>query len=245
MNVYYPITQAIGHDADVIINSLNTRVEEIKRKLDKQSIIRKASVAALKVLGLAAGIVTVAALPVAAMTFTATPLMIAAASFALGVTCMALCILLDPRNAGESIVKDHWKALFEALRKGNGKQVIHAGRELIKQKDLRPSSYEQCLGQLHHDDLIPFFHKTSMIGYLLMALENLHQREEEKAKSNAHVALSHFDASGLPSEAELLANAITANPKEVHQLIVKNNVGRDIRALDYLITLKRKEAAVA
>lgn len=240
MNVYFPTAFAITLDADEIIEAINGRTQEIKANIDSQGVLKKIVLEAAKVLGLASGVFAVAALATSLVTFTITPLTFAFAATAAAVTWFTVSILLDPRNAGEAIVKDQWQALFQSLREDSGEDIIKRGQDLLKQKEQRPASFDQCVGKLDPETLNPFFHKTCMVGYLLIALKHLHQKEEELAKSNAHLAMSHFGSSGFPKEIEQLAQAIIANPAELVQLIENHQVGNGIHALDYLINLKTK-----
>jgi hypothetical protein len=240
MNVHFPTARAIRQDADIIIASLNERTKEIKKNVDSQGVIKKIVLRASKILGLASGVMAVAAVTASLLTFSVTPLMIAMAATALAITCFGISILQDPRNASESLIKDQWKALLESLRQDLGEDIIKRGHDLLKQKEQHAAAYAQCIGKLDPEALTPFFHKTCVVGYLLIALESLHQKEEEKAKSNAHLALSHFDSSSFPPEIEQLALWMTNNPKELISLIEKHHVGHGVPALDYLIFLKTK-----
>lgn len=241
MNVHFPTAIAITKDADIIIASLNERTKEIKKNVDSQGITKKIVLEASKIFGLAAGVVSVAAVAASLITFTITPLLIAMAATAVAITCFTISILQDPRNASESLIKDQWKALLESLRQSCGEDILKRGQDLLKQKEQHTAAYDQCIGKLDSEALTPFFHKTCLIGYLLIALDSLHRNEEEKAKSNAHLALSHFDSSGFPPEIEQIALCMTNNPKELAQLIDKHHVGRGVPALDHLIFLKAKK----
>lgn len=232
---HFPITGPLGNDADIIINALNSRSEQIKSNADSQGLIKKITIIAIQTIGLAAGIVAVASVPAAAFLLSVTPLTIGAAGLVATITALALHILLDPRSAGELIVKDYWKDLFEALKGGGGKEIIEACQELFKQKDMRKSSFKQCLGTLPPEDVDPFFHKSSLVGYLQIALKHLRNQEDDLARSKAHLALSHFDASGFPATVKNFAAAITENPKRVRLFIENNDAGHDLHALDYFL----------
>lgn len=232
----FPVTGAIGNDADIIINALNSRAEQIKSNTESQSILKKITIVASQIIGLAAGIVTVACLPASLFLFSVTPLTIAAISLVSCISFLALHILLDPRSPGELIVKDHWKHVFEALKEGDGKKIIQTCQDLFKQKDQRITSFKLCLGTLPPDDVDPFFHKTSLVGYLQLALEHLRNNEDDMAKSKAHLALSHFESSGFAPKVKLFATAITENPQEMKHYIESKEVGYDLHALDYLLS---------
>ena len=237
MTPYFPITRPLNQDADIIINALNIRSEQVKTNVDSQNIIKKIFMVAIKVLGLAAGIVTLACIPVAAILFTAAPLKLGIASLSLAISCLALTLLLDPRSAGEGIIKDYWKSLCEALRTGNGHKIIETCQELAKQRETRADSFKNSLGSLSITEIDPFFHKTCLVGYLQIAIEHLKRGEEEQAKSNAHLALSHFDASGFATEIEKFVKSITESPGKMRQLMQAHPAGNDLHALDYYIAI--------
>lgn len=234
---YFPITSAIGKDANTIISALSTRSEQIKCKADSYGIVTRVTIVALQTLGLAAGIVTAASFPAAAVLLTAAPLTIGAVGLVVSISALALHVLLYPRSPGELIVKDHWKRLFEALREGDGEKIIKACQVLFKQKDQRNGPFVQCLGTLPSEETNPFFHKACLVGYIQIALEHLRKNEDDLAKSKAHLALSHFDASGLPDKIKQFITSITENPKRMRYFIDGHNLGHDLHALDYLITV--------
>lgn len=238
MNVYFPITQALGNHADIIMKALNSRSEQMKLHLDAQSLFKKIAIIALKALGLASGVIAIASIPVTALMFTLTPLTIGGIALCNAVSCLAIHMLLDARSPGEQIIRDQWKAVFNALKKGKGKEIIETCQELAKQKEKRGSLFDQCLNSLPVSEVTPFFHKTCLIGYLQIALEHVRNGKETEAKSNAHMALSHFDASGFSGEIENFVRAITESPKQMHNLLHTHKVGEDLHALDYLISLK-------
>jgi len=241
MIAHFPVTEAIGKDADIIMNALNSRSEQMKSKIDSQSLFKKITIVALKALGLASGILAIASIPVTALMLATTPLTIGAIALCTAISCLALYVLLDPRSPGELIIKDQWKSVFEALRKGDGKQILETCQELAKQKEKRLASFSQCLGSLPPSETTPFFHKTCLIAYLQIAMEHLRNNEEEKAKSNAHMALSHFGASGFSNEIEKFVYIITESPKNMRALMDTHQAGEDLHALDYLISMKTQE----
>lgn len=240
MNTHFPLTAAINRDAEMINQALDARVEEIKDLKASQGCMKNITMLALKALALAAGIATVAALPLAAITFTITPLTIAGACFTIAITCLAIGMFFDARSPGESIVKDQWKSLFNALRQESGTKIIETSQELAKQERFRASAFKSCLGSLQPSDVKPFFHKTCLVGYLMMALEHLSKNEFDKAQDKAKIALSYFEISGLHDEVNLFINAIYNYPSEMRQLIDIPAAGKGIPGLDYLIILKRQ-----
>lgn len=237
MTTHFPITSAIGQDADTIMIALNSRSAQIKSNIDSQGIFKKITIMALKILGLISGITTASSIPVTVIVFTVTPLTIGAAALVTTITCLTIYMWLDPRSPGELIVKDQWKSLFEALRKGNGKQILDTCQELAKQKEKRASSFNQCLGAMPASETTSFFHKTCLVGYLQIAMEYLRNGDEEQAKSNAHMALSHFGASGFSQEIENFVSIITLSPRTIRELMEKCQAGKDLHALDYLVAI--------
>lgn len=235
---FFPLTYQIRQEADTMISALNARSLGLRHTIDSQSLVKQVSVIMLKTLGLEGAVVTAACIPVALLTFTATPLIIAAMSLTTAITCLALSIFFDPRGPGESIVKDQWKALFEALQKGNGEQIIQICKELANEQ--RSASFVRCLGGLQPVEVAPFFHKICMAGYLLRAFEELKKDVEDQAKSYANLALSHYDQSGLPKEIETCAKEIADNPKEIRRLLQLQEVEPTLKNLDYLLVMKRK-----
>lgn len=244
MTVHFPVTEPISKDADIIMQALNARSEEIKSSIDHQSLFKKTTLIALKALGLTSGVVAVASIPVTAIVFAITPLTIGTIALCTAISCLALYMFLDPRSPGELIIKDQWRSVFEALRNGNGKQILETCQELAKQKEKRLASFNQCLGSLDSNETIPFFHKTCLVGYLQIALDHLKNNAEKEAKSNAHLALSHFGASGFSSEIEDFIKIITHSPKEMNLLIETHQAGEDLHALDYLIATHRENLSI-
>ncbi|HEV8051390.1 MAG TPA: hypothetical protein VGP47_02765 [Parachlamydiaceae bacterium] len=238
MTAHFPVTQAIGRDANVIMIALNSRSEQLKFDIDTQSLIKKITMTGLKILGLLSSVAAVASIPVTALMFAATPLTIGATALLLAVSCLALYMLLDPRSPGELIIKDQWKAVFEALRKGNGREILDTCQELAKQKEKRLSVFTQCLGSLPPDETTPFFHKICLIAYLQIALEALRHNDKEAAKSNAHLALSHFGSSGFEPEIQKFVQEILDSPKNMRHLMDTHQAGEDLHALDYLIAIR-------
>jgi hypothetical protein len=240
MNVQtFPVTHPIRCEADAINTALDLRTEEIKNRIRSQSLIGRVSIIALKIIGLAASLVTIASVPLAAFLFVAKPLVIAAAAFALAITCLGLGMLLDPRSTAESIVKDHWKTLFEALCKGNGPEIIDKCTQLAQKKELRPGPYEKCLGGLNPAEVDPFFHKTCMVGNLLIAMELLEKNDHEGAKSHANMALSHYETSNFSLELERFGKAIIDNPEDILRLMKKHQISCNTHSLDVLIVKLR------
>lgn len=243
MTPYFPITSPLNKDAEIIIDALTIRSEQVKANANSQNIIKKIFMVAIKVLGMAAGIVTVACIPVAAILFTAAPLKLGFANLSLAISCLALSLLLDPRSAGEGIIKDYWKSLCEALRNGNGKKIIETCQELAKQQESRADSFKNALGSLSITEINPFFHKTCLVGYLQIAMEHLKHGEEEQAKSNAHLALSHFDASGFSPEIEKFVRSITESPGKMRQFIQAHDAGNSLHALDSYVAISTEKTS--
>jgi hypothetical protein len=242
MNIhYFPLTHQIRHEADKVITALNARSKELRDSIDSQDLFKQMSLVILKTLSLEGAVVTAACIPVAIITFTATPLIIAAMSLTTAITCLALSIFFDPRDPGESIVKDQWKALFTSLQVGNGAEIIQVCQELAaKQNERHSTSFVRSLGGLQPIEVTPFFHKICMAGYLLIALEGLKKNDEEQAKTFANFALSHFDQSDLPKEVEMYAKEIIDNPDEIRRFLQAKQIEPNLRNLDYILVMKRK-----
>lgn len=237
MNTYFPITTALSHDAEIIIHSLNKRSEEIKT-IASQSLFRRLTIIAMQTLGLAAGLVTIACLPVAAIMFTATifPLKIAAISSFLAITGLALSILFNPTSPGESIIKNQWKALFAALRLGDGALIVQTCQQLATQKEQRRESFNHCLGPLSPDETTPFLHKACLVGYLLLALQHLDAGEREQANAKAALALSHFQGSALPEEVQNFIKRFIDAPQGMQpHLKMHQHSQYPIHALDHIL----------
>lgn len=239
MNTYFPITTALNRDSEVIINALTNRSAEIKAS--SQNLTRRVSVLALQMIGLAAAIVTVACLPTAAILFTVTvlPLKIAAISFVLAITGLGLSILFSPSSPGETIIKNQWKALFAALRQGDGQLILHTCRELAAQKQKRRDSFNSCLGPLPPDETTPFFHKTCLVGYLLIAMQHLRKGDREQSNTSAHSALSHFQQSGFPEEVRRFIKSYMDAPQTMQQhLKLHQHSQYPLHALDRILVNK-------
>lgn len=235
MNTYFPITEPIGKDANVIINALNSRSTQLKSTIDSQSLSKRITMTALKAIGLASTVTAIASIPVTALLFSTVPLTIGAIALCLSISCFALYMLFEPKSPRELIIRDQWKSVFQSLRNGNGKEILNTCQELAKQKEKRLSSFSQCLGSLNPSETLPFFHKTCLVGYLQMAMEHLRNHEDEKALSNAHMALSHFGASGFSNEIKKFLEIIVDSPNHMRHLIDIHQAGNDLHALDYLV----------
>ena len=240
MSAHFPVTEAIGRDANFIMLALNIRSEQLKFDIDSQGLLKKITMTGLKVLGLTSSVVAVASIPVTALMFAATPLTIGAAALCMAISCLAIFMLLDARSPGELIIKDQWKAVFNSLRKGNGKEILETCQELARQKEKRQKLFSQCLGSLPPDETTPFFHKVCLIAYLQIALEALRTDNEETAKSNAHLALSHFGSSGFQDEIQKFVQEIIDTPKNMRQLMDTCQAGKDLHALDYLMAMNSR-----
>lgn len=238
MTAYFPITDPISNDAHAIMHALNSRSEQLKSMIESQSLWKKISLEALKALGLASGIVTIASIPVSGLMFAATPITIGVVALCMTISCLALYMLVNPKSPGELIIKDQWKSVFNALRKGNGKEILETCQELARQKEKRLSSFNQCLGYVLPNEITPFFHKSCLVGHLQIAMDHLRKGEEEEAKSNAHMALSHFGGSGFSKEIKYFIDEIAESPKKMKKLIEKHQAGKDLHALDYLVAAK-------
>lgn len=238
MNSYFPITEPIGNDANVIINALNLRSTQLKSTIDSQSLVKRITMSALKIIGLASSVTAIASIPVTFILFSTTTLTLGAIALSLSISCLSLYILMEPKSPRELIIRDQWKTVFQALRKGNGNEILETCQELAKQKEKRLSSFSQCLGSLNPAETLPFFHKTCLVGYLQITLENLKNHEDEKALSNAHMALSHFGASGFSEEIKSFLEKIIDSPNSIRHLIDLHQAGSDLHALDYLVAMK-------
>ena len=241
MTAYFPITEPISHDAHSIMAALNSRSKQLKLEIDSQSIPKKITICAIKILTVTSGVLAIASMPVALIMFSAAPLTIGAISASAAICSLAFYMLLDPRSPGELILRDQWRSVFDSLRKGKGKEILETCQELARQKEKKSSSFALCLGSLPQNETTPFFHKTCLIGYLQIALEYLRNGEEEEAISHAHRALSHFGASGFSAEIKDFAQKIVESPKDVRHLMDALHIGEDLHALDYLIVMARPE----
>jgi hypothetical protein len=177
--------------------------------------------------------------------FSAVPLTIGAISSATAICNLALYMLLDPRSPGELILRDQWRSVFDALRKGKGQEILETCQELARQKEKKSSSFDLCLGSFPRNETTPFFHKTCLIGHLQIALEHLRDGQEEEAISRAHLALSHFGASGFASEIKEFTQKIVEFPKDVRYLMDVLQIGENLHALDYLIATARPEGVTS
>lgn len=242
MNTHFPITEAINRDASTIILALNRRVNDVKNIVDNQSLARRVSIVALDLIGLASGLVSIACLPVIAFTVSLAALPIAAIAVTLSITSLALSIFFHPRSRGESLVKDYWKHLFQAIRKGNGQEIIQTCQELAKQEKQRPAHFQHCLGIKSDVAIEPFWkaflHKTSLVGYLLMAIDNFRLGDEEKGQMHSDQALSHFEASGFFEEVQRYLKDLKDPHSELRDMIRMHNTAKGVHSLDYLLSLR-------
>lgn len=238
MTAHFPLTEAIGRDANLIMVALNSRSEQLKIDIDSQSLLKKITMAGLKALGLASSITAIASIPIAPLMFAAIPITIGASALCLAISCLVIVMLFDLRSPGELIIKDQWKSLFESLRKGNGNEILKTCQELAKQKEKRPSLFNQCLGLLSPHETTPFFHKVCLVAYVQIALDALRADDEETAKSNAHLALSHSGSSGFQDEIQKFVQEIIDSPKNMRQLMDTCQAGEDLHALDSLIAMR-------
>lgn len=237
MTAIYPITDPLGNEADTIIAALKTRTEQIKIDVDSQSLLKRISLTSMKIFGLACAMTAAASVPVAAFVTLTAPAIIGVTALISAIACLALSIHFDPRSTSEMIVKDLWKGVFEALREGNGAKIIATAQELAKQKEKRAAAFNESLGGMDPTSTTPFLHKTCFVGYLQMALGNLRNGEDDIAKANAHLALSHFDSSAFPAEIERFARSIIDTPQKIRAVMEACDAGTDIHALDYIISV--------
>lgn len=235
---FFPFRTAITQDVNVVMNALDQRTAQINLDIDSQGFFRKFTMLAAKSLGLASGIVSFASVPTAISMLSLAPLTFGAASLCTAMTCLAAHILLSPRSDAEQIVKNKWKAVFEALRKGDGQQILNSGTELAKQEKERPSGFYQCIGSLSPQQITPFLHKIRVIGFLQIAIGYLRNGEDKLAKENAYYALANFDDSGFPKEIESFIRGMIDTPKSMRQFMESHQAGNDLHALNYLIAVK-------
>lgn len=235
---FFPLRAALTQDAGTVMRALDGRSAQIKSNIDSQSLFRKGTVLAVKSLGITSGVGAIASVPTAISLLSIAPLTIGAASLCTAMTCLAVHIFLSPRSDAEQIVKNKWKAVFEALRKGDGQQILDSGTDLAKQEKERPSAFKQCIGSLSPQEITPFLHKVRVIGFLQIAMGHLRQGEERLAKENAYYALANFDDSGFPKEIESFIRWMIDTPKGIRQLMGAHQAGNDLHALDYLMAVK-------
>ena len=238
MSEYFPILDSVRHDSDLIINALNKRTEEVRSEFKNQGFLRKITNTALRLFGLISIFASFAALPAAAITFSVSYLIQAAIGFCVGVTSLAIYVLMNSRSPDEAIIKDCWKGLFDALRNGNGDEILDAAQALFNQKKRLPQVFDKCMYDLKADDLTPFFHKMCAIAFMLKAIGNVRAENETALQTNAHKAFIHFEPSGLPKRFGDIVQLLMQNHENIRQLILQKQIGdRDIRSIDYLIFL--------
>lgn len=239
---YFPITEPINTDAELIRTALITRSEQLKSMVESQGILKTVTMTGTKVFGSIAGIVAASSLPAAGIMFAAAPLAIGGIASAISISCLALYIFLDPKSPNEIYIRDLWKSVFLSLKNGNGQKILKELEELVKQKEERLQAFEQTLGGNPASNTLPFFHKIWFVAYLQIALDHLKNDELEEARSNAHLALSHFEYSKFPVEVKNFTKEITEAPQNI-QFFVKENqeAGDDLHALDYFIALKKSD----
>lgn len=240
MNTYFPITSALNQEATSIHTALDKRALALKNKVDGQNVIKRICLAAFKMLSLATCLIAIASIPVAVVTLTAAPLTIAAAGFAISISLLALSIILDPRSAGETIIKDQWKALFSALRQGSGTEIVNTSQALAKQKRHRAAAYQKCVGELPMESLTSFFHKTRLIGHLLSSIEHLAQSNIPLTRQSAQSALTDFEQSGFSHPVKLFIQTLIERPIEIYDLNASLTATPGIHKLDYMIFLRNK-----
>lgn len=244
MTTYFPLTEALNRDASQILTAIHQRAFEVKQAVDSQSITKRVALVALDLIGLAAAFVTVASLPVAALLMTLSPLSVAATSLTLSISCLSLSIFLHPRSRGEMIVKDHWKQLFQAIRLGNGSEIIRTCQELAKQEKQRSYHFYHCLGISSPENVDPFWkpflHKTSLVGYVLMAIEDFRSGDENLGNKHIDQALSYYEHSNFPESVHEYLKELKNKQSNQRQLILTHSTAKGLHTLDYFLFQSKK-----
>lgn len=245
----FPITSPIGSDADIIMAALNARTEALKSEIDSQSLVTKIMMSALKAIGCASAIVSVASIPAAAVMFTAGAVGIGALALTLSILCLGVYILLDPKSPEELVVREQWQLLFQSLRKGDGKEILDACQKLVEQKQKHLKPFKACLGLLEADDTAAFFHKACLAGYLQIAVKHLKNRDYAEARANGFMALSHFERSGFSDEVKDFLNEIIEFHGNVQYFFGEFDTEEDscvdLHILDYLVSNFRLDCFVS
>jgi len=242
MNINLSITTALVCDSEKIISVLDARALEVKKKVDNQSLIKRISVIAEYVFFRVACIVALACLPLTALTLSVvTPLSIAAVSVVLVVACQGFSWLIQERNPDEMIVRERWKALFIALRTGQGAKIVQTCEKLYAQKTTHKTAYNDCLGNLVPLEE-PFLFKTSVIGHLLLALEYLEKKDFAKATTCADKSLKYFINSGFEPNIKIegFIDAIIKKPDEIRTLMQDYPAEVRLETLDHWLFMRNK-----
>lgn len=235
MTTFFPLTGVIARDADTMIQAINKRSAQVKSMQDSQTLVKRVTLASIKILSLASAVVATASIPAAiAVSFTV-PLTIGITSIITAIACLSLSLYLEPRSSGELIVKDLWKKVFEALREGNGKKMVETARQLAAQQEKRTSAFTKCLGETDPAEATPFLHKICFVGYLQQALYLLEAGEPEQAKTTAKLAISHYASSGFSPAVGEFAASIIKQPQTIKSLVEGCNTCIDLHRIDSLI----------
>lgn len=246
MNDYFPVFNSIGQDSDQIITALNERADEIQKAAEK-SLFRKILRVSLKIIGVIGLVIGFAALSYAAITFSAIPFIISGTAFCLGLSTLPLFILINGRNSVERMIKKCWKTLFESLMHGNGDEILKSAEALMNKKKQFPQQFYHSTCKLRqNENLSPFFHKICAVAFLLKAIGNVAQGEDDQMLANARSAFFHFETSELPKSFGEAALNLMENQTTLKKLIIEKKIGdRDIRSIDYLIFMMRNQEKAA
>jgi len=245
MNINFPITAALNRDSDIIRSALNSRALELKKQEDAQGIITRVTIVAVYILKRATIVVTIACLPLSALTFSiVTPVSIAVTSAILFWILHFISGQLQVRNPDETSVKECWKLLFTAIRVGQGAKIVQTCKDVFAQKKGKRNTvntaYHDCLG--NSLDVDPFLYKTSMIGHLLIALEHVAKRDFDKAHTSVEESLKLFGKSGFSEDVEKFAKAINKNPEDILMLMRKHPAEIRLQSLDHWISMRKSMA---
>lgn len=234
MSVYFPISDSINRDAAVIFEAISNREQEIKKTIDSLSLVQRISIVALNNLGLSFGLIAISSCIAMGVTGTTALFTMTAAHLILAITCTALSILIHPYNATESMIRNQWKNLFKVLRVGDGFRIIHQCQELAEQQNHRKSSFNDCLKITPRIEITSFFHKTLLIGYSLLAIENFQNGKEKECLKNGKMACSHYELSGFSENVKQFVKLLSESPKDIKDINKQFPKEKGIYALDFL-----------
>lgn len=234
MSVYFPISDSINRDAALILDAISHREQEIKKTIDDLSLVHRISIAAFNNLGIAFGLIAVSTSIAMGITGATALLTTIAAHILLSITFTALSILIHPYSTTESMIRNQWKSLFKALRAGNGIKIINQCQELAQQQNHRKVSFNDCLKTMPQSEITPFFHKTLLIGYSLLAIENFQNGKEKECMNNGKMAYSHYELSGFSENVKQFVKLLSESPKEIKDINKRFPKEKEIYSLDFL-----------
>lgn len=234
MNVGFPVSHGISQSAAPILESIENRRREIKKKMDSLSLISHLGIAILTKLGVLFGVVAVGGFIATVGVLSIVSLKIMSISIVLSICCTALGVFINPCKSAESFIRGRWENLFQSLENGDGAMCIQYCQELASYKSNRKELFNQCLNNYDPMNVDLFFHKTLLIGYFILAVQKLNKGEEELSSVYAEKALSNFNLSGFPDGVKQCLKNLKDSPEKIRHYIELPYPGNKLYTLDLL-----------